>query len=262
MTTLFIIDMQNDFMDQFHSATLPVPGSNDDALRTSDMVAMNGQSIHRVVCTMDQHPPNHIAHAIMWIDEHGRHPSPFTTISDPDVQAGRWTASLPENILIQQEYVKQVEVTIWPEHCLIGTEGAIIHQYLMNDLLSWSHHDEKRILRIFPKSYNWSTEQYSSFQAIVPREDDPSTQFNERLYEEILDDEILIAGEALSHCVAATVRDAIRHRPSDNLAARMTLLRDCTSPVRGCDAMGEEFIEEFIAAGGRVANSTEIFPSG
>jgi nicotinamidase/pyrazinamidase len=263
-TTLFLIDCQNDFIDDpMFPATLPVPGSFDDiGYRLCDLLTDHGDKINRVVLTMDQHPFNHIAHSVMWINRAGKNPPAFSTISLADVRAGKWQASVPVNQSVQAGYVENLEtlggvLTIWPAHCLIGTRGADIHSTLLRELRIWWQ--PNRELLIFPKSTNWKTEQYSSFQACVPVPDDPSTDFNYRLLDAINDDQILAAGEALSHCVEASLRDAIKFTPDFNLAERMVLLRDCTSPVQGFEKKAEDFVADFQKLGGRVTTSIEIF---
>jgi nicotinamidase-related amidase len=70
-------------------------------------------------------------------------------------------------------------------------------------------------------------------------------------------DRIIVAGEALSHCVAATVRhldEAMR----GGGARKITLLTDCTSPVAGFEALGAAFVDELSANGMRTAATREL----
>jgi nicotinamidase/pyrazinamidase len=262
-TTLFLIDCQNDFIDDTTiNPALPVPGSLYDMNNLLDLFLYHAGRIDRVVIALDQHPFNHIAHAVMWADRNGLCPEPFETVRHVDVQAGKWRASNPNLEAIQADYVKNLEaagevLTIWPPHCLIGTRGADIHDSLLEGLRHWWH--PERELLLFPKSGNWQTEQYSSFKACVVVPDDPSTDFNYKMRDAIVDDQILVAGEALSFCVAASVMDAINCTHTIKIAERMVLLRDCTSPVRGFEQRAENFVDEFQRLGGRVSTSAEIF---
>jgi nicotinamidase/pyrazinamidase len=260
-TTLFIIDPQNDFMDT-PEAPLGVPGAIADMNNLIDLLIYHGDKINRIVVPLDQHPPNHIAHARMWIDRKGDHPKPFTRISNKDVNAGLWRASVPTLEVAQAEYVESVELageelTIWPEHCLIGSHGACIFEPLWDTLRSWWQ--PGRDLLLFPKSGNWQTEQYSSFKAAVVMPDDPATDFNYGLRDAIIDDQTLVSGEALSHCVAASVEDAINWTHTVNLVERMVLLEDATSPVRGFEQRGQDFVAEFVRLGGRLSTTGAIF---
>jgi nicotinamidase/pyrazinamidase len=260
-TTLLLIDCQNDFVDEAEG-TLTVPGASADMLNVIDLIHEHGDDIGRIVVMLDQHPLNHIAHACMWIDSDGQHPAVFTAISDKDVEAGVWRASSPPFDHIQRDYVKQIGdagevLTIWPEHCLIGTWGAAIYPPLMEELRAWSRPD--REVMFFPKSGNWRTEQFSSLRAAVVVADDPSTDFNYRLCDAMIDDCVLVAGEASSHCVGATVMDAINWTRHIELATRMVLLTDCMSPVTGFEARADAFFDEFQKLGGRITVSTDIF---
>jgi nicotinamidase-related amidase len=59
---------------------------------------------------------------------------------------------------------------------------------------------------------------------------------------------LLIAGEALSHCVAASVDDLLSHLPLHRLQ-QTVLLTDCMSPVTGFEAMGQDFLQRARAKG-------------
>jgi nicotinamidase-related amidase len=108
------------------------------------------------------------------------------------------------------------------------------------------------------KGTNPLTEHYSAIQAEVPSVDDETTQVNAALVGKLaLADTILIAGEALSHCVASTVRDLADQLGAENVG-KLVLLTDCASPVRGFEAQGQAFIKEMQARGMRVANSGDI----
>ena len=59
-----------------------------------------------------------------------------------------------------------------------------------------------------------------------------------------------VAGEALSHCVAASVQDMLAYLPAPRLA-QMVLLTDCMSPVAGFEAAGQAFLAQARARGVR-----------
>ena len=86
------------------------------------------------------------------------------------------------------------------------------------------------------KGTNPWTEHYSALMAEVPDPDDPRTQLNRGLLDALDRAELLlIAGEAGSHCVKATVEDLAQHLPGGKLS-RVVLLTDCMSPVPGFNA--------------------------
>lgn len=269
--TVFAIDPQNDFCDDYEEATLPVPGSGDNMWAISDLFHFLGDRIKRVVVTCDQHPPNHVAHPRQWVDFDGNHPKPFTRIHYWQVMAGHWMAAREEDKIRYMEYLRDAEaagftLTIWPEHCRIGYPGANIHYHVTDALDEWYGPDKE--LLIFNKSGNAFTEQFSSFQAAVPvLPEDPSTAFNYKLLAALDnnrdDGPIYIVGLALGHCVAATIRDLIakwkQFPGGQQQIERLVLLTDCTSAVTGSEAEAEAFVDEFVAAGGRLMKSTDLY---
>lgn len=260
-TTLFAIDCQQDFIDLPGSA-LPVPGAVTDMARLCRLLETHPTEINKIVKPLDQHPLNHIGHASEWVDSDGKHPDPFTNIRHDDAVHFRWMTTNPGNHFKVSEYLAKLEEaggihTIWPPHCIIGTPGANIYEPLMHAMAQWRAGDMNREIHFFPKSGYWASEQYSSFKCAVAFASEPSTGFNYRMMQEISIGRVLIAGEALGHCVAASVMDAIENQP--NIAERMYLLRDCTSPVTGSEDAAEAFLAKFTAAGGTVTTSTELF---
>ena len=77
---------------------------------------------------------------------------------------------------------------------------------------------------------------------------------NTRLIERLESaDLIVLSGQALSHCVANTVRDIAK---DDNIN-KMVLIEDTTSSVPGFEHLGEDFLKEMKTRGMRTAKSTE-----
>ena len=68
---------------------------------------------------------------------------------------------------------------------------------------------------------------------------------------------LVLAGEALSHCVASTGRDLVDGLSGTDVA-KLALLTDCTSSVGGLEFLGQQFIEDMAARGMRLAKSTEL----
>jgi len=68
---------------------------------------------------------------------------------------------------------------------------------------------------------------------------------------------LLVAGEALSHCVAASVQDMLAHLPAARLCQTL-LLSDCMSPVAGFEAAGQAFLAQARSAGIRTATLSEL----
>jgi nicotinamidase-related amidase len=214
--------------------------------------------------TLDSHQPLHIANPQWWVDAEGHAPAPFTVIRAADLHAQRWRARDPQWQARSLAYVEALDagaryaLVVWPEHCLIGHWGHNVHPAVAAELDRWGRDALKTVDYIF-KGSSPSTEHYSAVQAEVPDPADPATLPNTRLVETLAAaDAVVIAGEALSHCVANTVRDLARHL-GDERIARMTLLTDCTSSVGGFEQLGEGFLREMMARGMKTARSVELF---
>ena len=262
MTThLLVIDPQNDFCD-IGGATLPVQGADADMRRLATFIRERGDALDAITVTLDSHSPVHVAHPSWWQDAKGAMPAPFTAITAADVEAGTWRTRDPAKQASSARYVRELErggkyvLVIWPEHCLIGSWGHNIHAAVKHELDAWSRKRLKPVDTVI-KGLNPDTEHYSAVKAEVPDPDDPETGVNQKLVRSIAASErILIAGEALSHCVAATVRDLDENVPL--LARRMTLLTDATCPVGGFENLGEGFVKQLAAKGMALATTRDV----
>jgi hypothetical protein len=79
MTTLLIIDPQNDFHP---GGTLAIPTADEDDERTAAFIRDNVNDIDRIVITLDSHQRIHIAHGLFWRNDAGEHPPPLTQIQE------------------------------------------------------------------------------------------------------------------------------------------------------------------------------------
>jgi nicotinamidase/pyrazinamidase len=274
---LLAIDPQNDFCDipvDGHpqnplapgariAPALPVPGAHDDMLRLSALIDRIGDKLYDIHVTMDSHNPLDIAHPSWWRNDKGDAPAPFTMISSADVRNGVWCARNPAAQAHSLKYVETLEanaryvLVIWPEHCLIGQWGHNVHASVANSLNNWAR-KRMEVVDYVTKGSNALTEHYSAVQAEVPDASDPSTMLNSRLIKTLAEaDVILIAGEALSHCVASTVRDIADNFGEENIK-KLVLLTDCTSSVGGFEALGSQFVADLTARGMKIALSTEF----
>lgn len=67
---------------------------------------------------------------------------------------------------------------------------------------------------------------------------------------------VIVAGEALSHCVANTVRDIAHSFGEDNIR-KLVLLTDCSSSVGGFEQLGQDYVTEKCARGMKTTHSTD-----
>jgi nicotinamidase-related amidase len=132
---------------------------------------------------------------------------------------------------------------------VLGTWGHNIHTGLAHALAAWEAQSGKLCEKVL-KGLHPLTEQYSAFRAEVPRTDDARTQLNTALLQRLEgpSETLLVAGEALSHCVAASVDDMLAQLPKQRLQ-RTVLLTDCMSPVTGFEDAGQAFLVRARAQG-------------
>lgn len=256
---LFLIDGQEDFCNP--QGALFVPGAAEDMERVAAMIRRLGGRIEDIHATLDQHHLLDVAHPAMWKGTDGKHPAPFTIIASKDVADGVWTPTIPSLTRRLLSYTQALEVggryplCIWPPHCLIGSKGAALVPSVM-DALNWWAETEIGTIDFVSKGSNPFTEHYSGVAAEVPDPTDPSTQLNMRLIKALEEaDEILIAGEAGSHCVRSTITDVANSFSNSDYVKKFVLLKDCISPVPGFEKAQEDFIAEMTARGMRVTDS-------
>jgi nicotinamidase-related amidase len=257
---LLIIDPQRSFVDpELHE--LPVAGAQDDMARLAAFVRGHAESLDDVQVTLDSHHQFQIFHPLYWQGTTGGLPPPFTLITAADIEAGIWLPRRPEHRERALAYVrtlgegKRFQLTIWPNHCLIGTAGIAVDPGLMAALIHWERRGYAAV-GFTAKGSNLYTEHYSAFKAEVADPADPGTQLNTSLVETLRPaDRILVAGEALDYCVYHSVRDlADALGPRD--AAKIHVLEDCTSPID--PASVERIRREFKSWGVSMLRSTAV----
>lgn len=266
MTTrrLLIIDPQNDFCDtppELRPAgaepALAVTGAHADMLRLAAFIDKVGDSLERIVVTLDSHPFVAIERVTFWLDAQGQQVAPFTQITAADLQAGRFRPRFPSAALQAKRVVQELErigrpgLIVWPVHCVTGTWGHTMHPAVARALNAWELRTGGTVRKVLKGEYPMA-EHYGVFEAETPTMLAESTLFNEALADSLSFgiDELLVAGEASSHCVAASIDQLVRHRKGD--AAGITLLADCMSPVAGFGAAEAEFFKRAVAAGARI----------
>lgn len=263
---LVSIDPQNDFCIKDgpggEKGTLVVPGAEADMDRLGAFINKNQKRLDEIHCTLDSHQVIHIAHPPFWVNSKGQNPDPFTVISNDDVKNGTWRARHPGWQKKAAEYVEKLTanarypLVIWPVHCVIGSWGHSIVPVVQKALQAWEQDTFNRV-NFVAKGSNLFTEHYSGVQADVPDDDDPSTKLNTRLIKILTEaDEILITGEALSHCVANTITDIANTFGDDNVK-KFTLLEDTSSNVTTFENLGKDFVAKMVKKGMKVTNTKD-----
>jgi nicotinamidase-related amidase len=247
---LLIIDPQNSFCDP--SGELYVPGAEADMTRLAEFVSRRGESVDRIIVTLDSHNKIHISHPIWWADEAGNPPEPFTRITAEDLAAGKWHTVNPADHEWSLSYLEKISPhVIWPYHCLIGTWGHEVYPALLKHLNRWR--DTFNDLEFIVKNSSRFTERFSAVRAAVEVPGDPSTRVNKALLQDLDEaDAVWVAGEASSHCVADTVSDIVEYSQNKEIARKIVLLADAMSPVSGFEGAAADFCGRMKHAGVRI----------
>lgn len=263
---LLTIDGQVDFAE---GGALPVTGAAKDMERLAKMIKKYGRDIDEIQLTLDSHYQMHIAHPLFWQDASGKAPIPFkdgkpVLILADDIKAGIWRPKNKDWKDWAQQYTQTLQdnkryvLCIWPPHCIIGSAGQALVPVLYEAVTAWEI-EYSAIAPRLTKGSNPFTEHYSCVKADCPRSDDPTTRLNARFIDTLKQyDDILIAGEALSHCVANSIRDVAAEFSEDQIK-KFVLLEDASSNVPGCEKMGEDFVTEMTGKGMRIAKTDTFF---
>ncbi|NQZ65120.1 isochorismatase [Crocosphaera sp.] len=275
---LLLIDVQNTFcLPDFELFVAGKSGNGavEDNIRLCQFIYRNLANITTIAATMDTHTAMQIFHPIFWVDEKGNHPQAgITMISYEDVKQGRWQVNqnIANNLNISWQklekyalhYVKQLTenskypLTIWPYHSMLGGIGhglvSSVEEALFFHSIVRSSQTQFEI-----KGDNPLTENYSvlSPEVLENKQGEKIAKKNTQFLNKLLSyDKVIIAGQAKSHCVAWTIEDLLTEikQKDPNLATKVYLLEDCTSPVVipnvvDFSAQAEEAFQRFADAG-------------
>lgn len=282
---LVAVDVQNTFCTpgfELFVAGRSGTGAVDDSRRLCEFVYRNLGSITEIVPTLDTHQTMQIFHSVFLVDAEGRHPAPYTLVSVEDVERGAWRVS-PEvcrSLRLDEDYVQRhllhytrrlaeggkYNLTVWPYHAMLGGIGHALVS-AVEEAIFFHTIARKSQPRFQVKGRHPLTEHYSMLAPEVDEGPDgeplEGLEGAPLLWELREFDAVIIAGQAKSHCVAWTIEDLLEG--SRDLAEKVYLLEDCTSPVvvPGVVDYTEEAdaaFARFAEAGMHVVRSTEPIP--
>lgn len=261
-------------------------GAIDDNRRLCEFIYSNLGLITEICPTMDTHQTMQIFHSIFLVNEKGEHPSPYTLVSQEDIDQGVWkfNPELSDNLGISQaygqkyllHYVNQLkksekyDLTIWPYHAMLGGIGHALVSSVEEAIF---FHSVARYSQphFQIKGGNPLTENYSVLSPEVLADPDGKTvaQKNSYLIKKLMDfDAVIIGGQAKSHCVAWTIDDLLNEMLmyGERLAEKVYLLEDCTSPVVIPDVVdysdqADAAFQKFADAGMHVVRSSNSIES-
>lgn len=258
-TKLLIIDPQNDFMDTEGNRALPVLGAKADMQRLAAWLN-GGVSLDEVIISMDSHSFYDIAHPAFWRKGDGSLVSGMTLITEADYLAGVYVPADPSENQWVASYLGEIKaMMVWNPHCIVGTEGHGIEPILMAALNKWQAVHNKNLKYIF-KGMDYRTEHFSAIEPVMLPPNSKIALQNDTenvmgLFQNV--DTLFVAGEALSHCVAETVRSIIKHN-GEAFASNIWLLIDCMSSVPGFEDEGEKFKAEMKRMGVKLVTTRMI----
>ena len=272
---LLLIDPQNDFCDLPEAwlpahgpdggpvhPSLPVSGAHADMMRVGGFIDHHADQLSAISVSLDTHHSLDVAHPGFWLDADGRHPSPFTQITAKEMRDGRYRPRQTDANDRVLAYLDALEdrgrytLMVWPVHCELGSWGHGVHDAVRGAYNRWELSTGRSVAKLMKGMNRW-TENYSLFEAEVPDPDDPATQMNTALLAELdLADLIVVAGEASSHCVGASLRHLIAGLPGER-PERITVLTDAMSPVGGFEPQHAALLGELADIGVQLTTTAE-----
>ena len=143
-------------------------------------------------------------------------------------------------------------------HCLIGTWGNNVQEDINNALEEMVTGPGPVLgVNYVTKGSNRYVEHYSAVKAEVLDPQDGTTQMNTGLIQVLQQaDRVYLSGQALSHCVANTVRDIAAEFGQENVS-KLYLIEDTCSNVPTFEKLGEEFVRDLVAMGMNLVKSTD-----
>jgi nicotinamidase-related amidase len=276
---LLTVDAQNTFCTpgfELFVAGRSGTGALDDSRRLCSFVYRNLAALTQTIVTLDTHQAFQIFHAPFLVDAEGRHPDPYTLVTPDDVASGRWSVDPTAAEILGLEapddhlgwYVQTLaaggkyDLTIWPFHAMLGGIGHALVSAI-EEALFFHACARTSETRFEIKGRHPLTEHYSVLGPEVSRgrHGEVLGGRNIALVEQLSRfDAIIVAGQAKSHCVAWTIDDLLAGTPE--LASRLYLLEDCSSPVVVPGAIdytddADAAFARFAEAGAHVVRSTE-----
>ncbi|MBU7573332.1 MAG: cysteine hydrolase [Hydrogenophaga sp.] len=264
-TKLLIIDPQNDFCD-IEGAALPVTGARDDLRRLARFIDAQAARLSDITVTLDSHASVAVERTSFWLTREGEAVAPFTFITAASVAAGEHRprdARLTGQVMAMLDQLATAGkqgMVVWPVHCVTATWGHNIQSDLANSLAAWEMAHQRAVTKVLKGEYPL-TEHFGVFEADAPVASVPGTQFNRALAASVASgaDFVAFAGQASSHCVAASYDQFMRFLASaPAFAPRVVLLRDCMSPVPGFETLADGLFERARAAGSLVLGVDEF----
>ena len=234
-------DTMDKYFDEFENSAGPIQPNDDNGDAEVGQVDPKGVPLDENFRDLKHPPPFSSIVYKKWEGLHGKKDYAFVGTSGPPDGSQKsthfWT---PKDASLRSYcagYLKELQSssgfnklqhTIWPCHCLEGSEGHNVQDDYQKAFDKWSAVSGKDVFYVF-KGTNRLCEMYSAFRAEVPVQGDYSTYTNVDLIRRLrgrTDDPIVIAGQATGYSVRFTVEDLLRLWPVDSRTSAEDLIKD------------------------------------
>lgn len=269
--------------------SLHVPGSGADTTRAAAFLLRNLERITAIRPSLDTHRVHQVFHADFWRDETGAPPPPFTVMEVqgesvlgrlPDGSARPFTARLDPALGLAycRALAEQgaAPLSIWPYHCRLGSTHHALMPLLSEVQLFWAIARQAADPVDLKGQQTW-TESYGIVGDEVESLAGQRVGDSERpgYIDALLHyDRVVLFGQALSHCVRATVDQIAAAFTARGAAlSRLVVLQDCCSPVPAIPGfeqdpdsplnfpvVGRAALDRWRAQGIQVIDSTQDLP--
>lgn len=261
-------------------------GAVDDNIRLCEFLYRNMGRITKIFASMDTHSAFQIFHPTFIIDKNGKHPQSNTQISFEDVLSQRWMfnpgiaailhidpSEGQKHLLYYTEELKKrgkYDLTIWPFHSMLGGIGHALVP-AVEEALFFHSIARNAAIDFEIKGSHPLTEHYSIIgpEVATDHEGDLLVGRNPEFIQILQQyDQVIITGQAKSHCVAWTIDDLLTEiiQTDERLVSKVFLLEDCSSPVVVPGVVdyteaAEAAFQRFSSAGMHVVRSTDPLSS-
>jgi nicotinamidase/pyrazinamidase len=256
------IDNERDFI--YEDGALPVAGALSDSERFLNWFYKDPEQVTDFMSTFDVHFRIAIFHASWWKDKDGNHPAPYTVITHSDIVSGKWIPIYdPE---WSEYYVRTLEatgkkkLTIWPDHCILGTKGRRLLPAIQEAIVFASGARGSAIYKDV-KGYVPHVEHYGAFWAEVlyPRRVKATGPNLKLLYRVSSYDRVYVYGQAKSHCVFETLDQyGYFHGYDRKILRKIWFLTDCSSSISGFEEETEIGLRRLEKLGINLVTTSDI----
>lgn len=263
---LYIIDGQKDFC--FPRGSLFVGGESgtgaiDDSVRIAQFIYRNLGRLSQVIATMDTHFAFQIFFSSFLVFDDGSPVPPHTQVPLDMVRKGQvkvapYAASALgvdysylnqhlEHYCLMLEKAGKYTLYVWPEHCVLGSDGHVLAGVLHEARLFHAYVRGSQSLTEV-KGGHPLTENYSVFSPEVLTGPDGKAiaQKNVRAIKSAMRGKTILCGQAASHCVGSSIDDLLTEVLAfdPKLASNFYIMEDGMSSVTVPDGKGG-FIANF-----------------